>query len=320
MKKLVAAALFLAAVAAAGRADPPAAPKAPVAKAAAPPAKAIRFPAVNDPSPKPVVVPVPKADPAAPFKLGVGQFYVIASPDPLVILTSGPGAVTLKERKPPFMLTAAQAVGWTPDPQDPEFVTWGAEYPYLYVMTPSKSGDVVITVVPALNKTDAAGKQIPLAVKDVSSKALLVSDGTTPVPDPTPKPKVDPVPDPTPKVDVLPTPATGLRVLFLFDKEAKLSKEQLNIAASTKIAAYLNEKCAKGEGGRPEWRKWDATTVDRPGALDKDSPVLKVLYDFAKPKLGPLPQVVIAVNQEAHTFQWEPTEEAMLALLRRYGN
>jgi hypothetical protein len=319
MKKVLTAALFLAAVAAAGKADPPAAPKAPVVKAAAPPAKAIRFPTVNDPSPKPVVVPVPKADPAAPFKLGVGQFYVVASPDPLVILTSGPGAVTLKERKPPFMLTAAQAIGWTPDPQDPEFVTWGADYPYLYVMTPSKSGDVVITVVPALNKTDAAGKQIPLAVKDVSSKALLVDDGTSPVPPP--KPKVDPVPDPpTPKTDVLPTPAKGFRVLFLYDKEGKLSTEELNIANSSKIAAYLNQKCAKGEGGRPEWRKWDATTVARPDALTKESPVLKVLYDYAKPKLGPLPQIVVAVDQNAVTLPWEPTEDAMLTLLRRYGN
>lgn len=276
----------------------------------------IVFPAGPDVPVKPPPPP-PAADPAAPIALAKSQFYVVASAKPLLILTDGPGEVSVTPRRPPFMLPVAAAPGWPADKLDPEFVSWGPEYPYLYVVKAVKAGEVRLTLFPAVNDLDKDGKQIPLTPADAARKTLAV-DGVGPAP----TPKVDPAPNPTPKVDPLPIQVTGLRVIMLYDKDNKdapLSKEQLNIATSTKIAAYLNAKCAKGDDGRPEWRKWDASTVAKAGALDKESATMKALYDHAKTKLGPLPQIVIAVNQDAVPLPWEPTEDAMLALLRRYG-
>lgn len=277
----------------------------------APPPKAggVRFP--DFPAP-PAPTPPPPADPAAAIKLARGQFYVIASDRPLLILQSGAGQVSVTKRTPPFMLPIAQTVGSWPDSKDPEFVTWGAETKNLYVLKAAKTGAVDLLVIPAVTEVDAATKeQIPLAAKDVTRKTLAVDDGATPAPVP-----VDP---PTPVDPVVPVPGQPFRVLFLFEKEQKLDREQLNIANSTKIAQYLNEKCVKGADGRPDWRKWDNSTVARPGGLDKESAVLRKLFADAQPKLGALPQVVIATGQTAATFVWPPTEAEMLALLRRYG-
>lgn len=272
---------------------------------------AIQFPVIPDPTPKPPPPPPPPREPAGPAKLGKDQFYVVASTRPLLVLASGTGEVSITKRTPPFMLPAAVAVGWTPDAKDPEFVSWGVESKYLYVIKAVKSGSADLLIFPATTELDATTKeQIPLTEKDAVRKSLLLDDGKTP--EPAPKP-VDP---PTP---VIPSPAKGFRVLFLYEKEGNLSREQLNIANSSKIAAYLNEKCAKGPTNRPEWRKWDVTTVDRAGALDKESPALRQLWTDAKPKLGRLPQVVIATDQSAVTFEWEPTEDAQLAVLRKYG-
>ncbi len=294
-------------------ADPPQAPKAVV-----PPPKQIKFPdfpQVKKTDPLPAV----KVDPAAPVTLAKGQYYVVASPKPLLVLPAGTGEVAVAERKPPFMLPAAQAIGWTPDAKDPEFVTWGDDYPFLYVVKGAKSGDVKLTVVPAVNETGKDGKQIPLTPKDVQYKLLAVDDGTGPrPPPPTPDPKVDPKVDPKPVDPVIPIPAKGFRVLFVYEKEGKLSNEQLNIANSSKIAAYLNDKCAKNEKGRPEWRKWDKTTVDKTG-LENESALWQQVWRDAKDKLGELPQVVIIADQAGVTKAWPKTEDEMLALLKQYG-
>ena len=318
MKKLVAFLLLLAGAAFAAQAADPVVPPMVPPKGGV--TKQVKFP--DFPGPK-VVVPAPKveepkADPLAPVKLGKGQYYVIASHKPLLVLSSGTGEVTVQERKPPFMLPAADAIGWTPDPKDPEFVSWSAtDYTHLYVVKGAKNGAVDLLVFPALCETDAAGKQIPLTPKDVVKKAIQVDDGTGPIPPPKP---VDPDVKPKPvDPDVKPIPgAKGFRVVFIYEKQANLTEEQLHIANSTKIKAYLNDKCVKDAKGRPEWRSWDKSTIDSTG-LGEESALWQQVWKDAKPQLGELPQVVIIVDQGGVTKKWPATEDEMLKLLKQYG-
>ena len=209
------------------------------------------------------------------------------------------------------MLPAGQAIGWPADLEDPDFVTWGAEFKFLYVAKAAKSGDVTLTVIPALNEVDAAGKQVQLAHKDVLKKLILVDDGTGPRP--------PPGPDVVPKPDVIPNPSKGFRVLFVYERQADLTREQLNILASTKIITYLNAKCVKDAAGRPEFRKWDKSTIDRDGGLAHESPLWQQLWKDARDKLGKLPQVVIVTDQAGVPYEWPATEDATLALLKQYG-
>ena len=314
MRHVIAALLLASATMAAAGTEPAPEPrtKSLMLKAGQP----VKFPVIPgaEPTPPP---PPPKADPDAPAKLGPGQFYVVASKTPLLVIPTGPGDVTITPRKAPFMLPAAQAVGWTPNPTDPDFVTWGDEYPYIYVLKPYKSGDCTLLVFPATTTTDEKTKeQIPLQLKEVVKKQISVDDGTAPRPPP-PKP-VDPKVDPKPVDPPAPVVASGLRVLFVYENEDNLSKEQYNILYSTKIIAYLNAKCAKNDKGRPEWRKWDQN-IDRQDGLKKESALWQQLWKDTKPKLGTLPQVVIVNDQTGVTKSWPATEDAMLELLQQYG-
>ncbi len=285
------------------------------------PAKAIKFPDFPPPKVDPVKpappAPAPKVDPLAPVTLNKGQFYVIASPKPLLLLPTGTGEVSVATRKPPFMLPVASAIGvWPVDPKDPEFVLWGEEYPYIYVVKAAKSGDVGLLVLPTLNDVDEKTKQqIPLTAKDVVRKSFLVDDGTGPRPPPAP---VDP-PVIDPDLKPIPNPAKGFRVMFIYETESNLTQEQSNIVGSTKIVEYLNTRCAKDANGRPEWRKWDKGTISQPGGLDKESALWKQLWADSKDKIGKLPQVVIVSDQAGVTREWPATEAAMLALLKQYG-
>ena len=305
---LVAAALAGASPPAIPPADaPPAAVKASPARAAGP--KFPDFPAPKPPAPAPSPAPAPRPNADDPVKLGPGQYLVVTSGRPLLILSHGKGEATVTEWKPPFMLPVRDAVGQWPVGKDtPGFVRFTD--PFIYAVEAKTSGPVTLTVIPAVNEVGDDGKQVPLKAADITRKSLLVDDGTAPVP-PTP---VDP-PGPAP----IPNPAKGFRVLMVWEKQANLTKEQLNVANSSRIAAYLNAKCVKGPDGRPEWRKWDASTVDRPGGLDRETPVWRQLWSDARPKLGPLPQVVIVTDQAGVTLPWEATEDAMLALLQKYG-
>lgn len=282
-----------------------------------PVARTVKFPEFDPPAPK-VVPPTvsPKADPSAPAKLARGQFYVIASPEPLLVLTEGQGEVIVVDRKPPFMLPAEQAIGWKPDPKDPEFVTWGAEYLHLYVVKPVKSGDVKLMVLPATHKVDAATKlAVPIAKKDVTYKALEVDDGTGPRPPPVDPPKpVDPKVDPVPKPDG----TQDLRVVFIYTDEKLLTKEQLHIMNSTKLVEFMNKNCVKGTDDLPSWRKWDWSIVNKPDGLKYEIPVMKQLWTDVKTKVtvAELPQVVIVLGQKATPYPWADTEQGMIDFIK----
>jgi hypothetical protein len=85
--------------------------------------------------------------------------------------------------------------------------------------------------------------------------------------------------------------------------------------ASPKIKALLNANCVKDNKGKPSWRKWDK---DVTFATDADPAMVKLWQD-SKPKLGPLPQIVIATDQKAVTIPLPETEQATIAEFAKYG-
>lgn len=195
-------------------------------------------------TPRPAPVPTPPAPPLEPTyeKLKTGQFYVVASLKPLLILEDGTGQVNTTLRKPPFMLPAASAIGWMPTEEDPEFVHWGDEYPYLYVMKALKAGTIKLTVIPATNDL-VDGKAVPLTKKDVLYRTLLV-DIDAPQPGPTP----DPTPDSDPGFGANPFGGQpGLRVMIVFEsgtvKDLPLGK--FITIHGRKFRDYLDANCVK---------------------------------------------------------------------------
>ena len=127
-------------------------------------------------------------------------------------------------------------------------------------------------------------------------------------------------PQPPPAPDVVPEPdqtrVTGLRVLIVYESEAKLTAEQLNILNSTQLMALLNAKCVKDAAGRAEWRRWDKTSIDKTGLL-KESAVWQDLWKSVSPKLTSLPQLVIATDRAATVHKLPATEVEVVEFVQK---
>jgi hypothetical protein len=146
----------------------------------------------------------------------------------------------------------------------------------------------------------------------VAALLLLLSQGTWSVTVDPPKPTPDVVPGPTPvdPVDPLPVPATGLRVLFVYESSAALTPAQQNVLYSTEVRAWLNENCATVDG-HAEWRCWDKDTD-----AGSESETWQAVWTYAKPKLGPLPCVLILRDQAGKIHDLPATEAELLRLLK----
>ena len=150
------------------------------------------------------------------------------------------------------------------------------------------------------------------AIKDTATKLtwarVTVGD---PAPDPQPKPP-DPKP-PDPKPPDPPKPITGLRVIFVAESSSNMTKEQLNIWNSTRIADYLNRKTVKTDG-RPGWRKWDPDIN-----VSNETETWKQIWAATKGSLGALPALVIVDGVKGEVFPWPPTEQEALDFLKKKG-
>jgi hypothetical protein len=127
---------------------------------------------------------------------------------------------------------------------------------------------------------------------------------------------IAPQPGPVPPAPVPPSPVptAGLRVLFVLERQDKLTPGQVGALNSQKVIDYLNAKCVKDSDGRPAWRKWDKDVE-----LAKELPVWQKLWEATKPVMGTLPQVVIVTDTKGETFNLPDSEQGMLDLLKKYG-
>lgn len=128
-------------------------------------------------------------------------------------------------------------------------------------------------------------------------------------PGPAPVPP-DPIP---PKPDPLPPAPTGFRVLFIRETADALTSAQTAAWSSGAVKDYLDAKCVK-DNGHPSWRKWDKD-IDVTNAPAE----LRQLFNDSRPKWGPLPVVVVAVNNVAKVEAFPANEAALLNLLRKYA-
>lgn len=255
--------------------------------------------------PKSLPEPMPVRDAAAPVKLAAGQFYVIASGHELLTVVNGgiavkdAGEVTITKRKPPFSLPVEVAVGYTPDPADPDVVTFTE--PFLYVVKAKKTGPVTLQLIPALNAfadSDPKGlvKQVPLTEADITYHPIDVFAGEGPRPppngdekkeeSPAPRPQPPPVP-PEPK----PQPKAGPLWLVFVDDTLSLTTTKIVTnqqfldrmkAAGHKVHRYAAEDPAAIRGGYVQAATVDKGTRKAPGTpalivVDEDGDVIRAV-------------------------------------------
>lgn len=248
----------------------------------------IVFPVLPTPDKQPVA-PAPPADPDAVPTLAYGQIYVVQSETAFILLASPRELVTITPTPGPIAVRGVFVDGTG----KVETRTFQSKYVAFVDAGETTSGRVELIAIPT-GVTDESA---------ISRQLLEVNHG--PQPPPKPVDPVDPVDPPTPA-------PTGFRVVFAYETAAALTREQLNILNSTQITAFLNANCAKGADGRADWRKWDRDILISP----RESPTIVELWNAAKPKLGTLPQMIVAVDGRATVMDLPATEVETLAKLK----
>ena len=108
-----------------------------------------------------------------------------------------------------------------------------------------------------------------------------------------------------------PGPVKGLRVIFVYESNSPLTKDQLAVRDSPKIADYLDKHC---EGGKDGWKRWDKD-VD----TSKADKLWQEIWAEAKPKLGELPQIVIVSGQKGKCYPFPKDPDAGLEFFQKFG-
>jgi len=258
----------------------------------------IEFPEIKEPLPEPKPSPVvPSPTPTEPPTLSQGKMYVVKSTGPFLLLASPKDLVSITFEKGPIRIRGIFLEG-------EKYETRNYTDSHIAIVEPLEnvSGIVELFAIPADTKEE----------KDILR--ILVKVGKGPRPPPTPEP-VDDEEEDKPVVDPKPVTPSGFRVIMAFESSETYPPETNNILHSRKIDAYLTANCVKEGDGRPGWRKWDKDVV--PEGTEMQS--LRDLWNQSKPKLGKLPQLVIAVNGKFYVIDMPPTEDETLTILKKYG-
>lgn len=241
----------------------------------------------------------PKPDPVEPPKptpvsvLAADHWYVIRSPNPFFVMDSRQGTVSLSDlEEGPLKLRGKFADG------DGRIETRTYHDKFIMTVEAVTKGQVELHIIPSgATSAKAAVRQI----LNVMGQA----------PQPPPDPDVDPEPD----VDPAPGPPGEIMVLMLYDQTG--SRDQLNTVHSTSITEWLNKNCKTSADNRPEWRKWDRTSVSKPGMLDKETPAWQSLWKDLQAKLPQGQNVVVVRTEREFVIQTMAGPEDTLAFLTK---
>lgn len=148
----------------------------------------------------------------------------------------------------------------------------------------------------------------------VKAVAEVLVDGPPPAPIP-PAPVPTPIPDPTPSpIPPGPVVVDNLRVVFLYESSAKITRQQLLVLNSPKIDDYLSSRCAN-ENGIAAWRR-----LDKDVDASRESAEWQSVLAAAKADPSPLPRVAIFSGTRLVKSATLPaTADETLALLQLYG-
>lgn len=233
------------------------------------------------------------ADPEAPKPvdtLPADTWYIIESSEPLIVLASPVGLVTVEAETGPMKIRGKFADG------SGKSETRTLSSKFLYTVEAVAKGNVELLIVPA-GATESS---------DVIRQTLTVM-GQGPQPPPEPKPY-------DPDVPVPPEPVKSFRVIFVKESGQTLPAGQSAIPGAKAIRDYLTSKTTP-EGGFAGFREYDPdqTTAN-------EQPTMRKLWETVKPQLLPAPCLVIEVNGKA-IVQPFPADvaEAMVTLKKAGG-
>ena len=203
--------------------------------------------------------PTPVAD--EPHPIGTvrrEEFYILQSESPLLVVASPPGLVEITHEQGPMMARGKFAGG------DGETETRMLLGNHLYFVDAIQSGSVELIVIPA-GAEDA---------DQIQRQLVEVQAGPRPPPEP------EPVDD-----DQIPVDDTGgFRVLLLLDETADV--DTLTAVDSLQTIKWL-------DANTDDWRRWDRSTAETEGELDKEEPVWRRIWQAAKPSLPEGPQLLV---------------------------
>jgi hypothetical protein len=213
-----------------------------------------------------VVTPQPTPVADDPHPIGTVQreeFYILQSEAPLLVVASPPGLVEITHEQGPLMARGRFAGG------DGKTETRMLLGNHLYFIDALKSGTVELIVIP-VGATEA---------EQIQRQLVEVQAG------PRPPPQPDTDTDPEPEPDGIPVDDTGgFRVLLLLDESA--DPDTLTAVDSLQTVKWL-------DANTDDWRRWDRSTAETDGELDKEEPVWRRIWQAARPALPEGPQLLI---------------------------
>lgn len=220
---------------------------------------------------------VPVPPPVDPAKITViekikqDEMYVVESDIELIVLTSPEGVLDCDKTKGPIRVHGKFSDGTG------SLETRNYTSEFVYFFTATKQGGKTELILVPVGVSEASG---------IVRQVLTVSGIG-----PNPPPDIDP--EPEPDVDPEPTPPTGIRVLLLYNEDA--NRQQLDVVNSTEIVQWMTDNCAKSADGRPEWRRWDRTSIERTG-VDRETEVWKKLWNKVQPLVTQNNMVFVATD------------------------
>ncbi len=164
---------------------------------------------------------------------------------------------------------------------------------YIYFITGVKTGTVMLDIIPKGVQEEA----------DIVRQVLTVT-GTSP------NPPLDIDPEPTPEPQPNPVP-TGIRVLLLHNENASLT--QLNVINSLEVVTWLEANCAKDSNGKPDYRSWDRTSIERVG-VESETEVWKRMWAAVRPQITQDNMIFVAADTKIHVKPITNIQDALLFL------
>lgn len=264
--------------------------------------------------------PAAKAEVPTSLSLKRGQFYIVGSPVPLIILQHGTGEISFTERdgaSKPLVVPAEWAVGYKPDAVDPDLglstVTFRDKF--LYVGKPKTTGEVDVTLIPTKKVilVDKEGKESlgPITRADVTQRLVDVDAGMGPQPPPDPKP-VDPViPPPQPKDVPLSAGDGKMRVLIVFDQlDANMTPAQREVIFGADVRDYVLKNSAK-DG----FRIFSIQTIEADPRFRNED---KIWKDAVARKRDAVPWTIISNGKTFYEGKLPEGEKAFFAEADKY--
>jgi hypothetical protein len=261
--------------------------------------------------------PAAKAEVPTSLVLKKGQFYIVGSAVPLIILQHGDGKIAFTERDgaaKPLVVPADWAVGYKPDAVDPDLglstVTFRDKF--LYIGKPESGGKVDVTLIPTKKVilVDKEGKESlgPITRADILNRLVDVDvQGPRPPPEVDPKvdPKVDPV-VPEPKDVPLSAGDGKMRVLIVYNSlDPKMTPSDREILFGADVRDYLAKNAAK-DG----FRIFPLKTIESDPRFSNED---KIWKDAVARKRDSLPWLIVSNGKTFYEGKLPAGEKAFFA-------